>query len=80
MEEIQIISDCYRRCYGHSETKIVALPRSGSDRRYFRVFSKDSTVIGAYNENREENDAFVGFTGHFFKKHLPVPEVFFYLP
>lgn len=80
MEEIQIISESYRKCYGHQETKIVQLPPSGSDRRYFRVFRGNDTVIGAYNENREENDAFVGFTGHFLKKSLPVPEVFHYLP
>ncbi len=80
MEEINIISDGYSECYGHSETRIVPLPKSGSDRRYFRIFSGGKTVIGAYNENREENDAFVGFTKHFMKKQLPVPEVYNYLP
>lgn len=80
MDEVNIISEGYRECYGYSETKIVPLPRSGSDRRYFRIFSRDNTVIGALNENREENDAFIGFTGHFLTKHLPVPEVYYYLP
>jgi aminoglycoside/choline kinase family phosphotransferase len=37
-------------------------------------------VIGAYNPNREENDAFVGFTEHFLTKNLPVPEVFCFMP
>jgi aminoglycoside/choline kinase family phosphotransferase len=79
MDEISIISAGYRKFYGVSETKIVPLPRSGSDRRYYRIFSGDKTIIGAYNANREENDAFVGFTEHFLKKHLPVPEVFCYM-
>ena len=80
MEDINIISACYREYYGHSETKIVPLPRSGSDRRYFRIFDWESSVIGALNENREENDAFVGFTQHFLEQRLPVPEVYSYLP
>lgn len=79
MDEISIISAGYRKFYGVLETKIVPLPRSGSDRRYYRIFSGDKTIIGAYNANREENDAFVGFTEHFLKKHLPVPEVFCYM-
>jgi len=80
MDELNVISAGYRECYGQSETKIIPLPRSGSDRRYFRIFAGHKTVIGALNENREENDAFVGFTAHFLKNHLPVPEVYFYLP
>ncbi len=80
MDELNIISAGYRECYGHSETKIIPLPRSGSDRRYFRVFDRDKTVIGALNENREENDAFVGFTKNFLRHKLPVPEVYSYLP
>jgi aminoglycoside/choline kinase family phosphotransferase len=80
MNEISIISAGYREFYGAHETKIVPLPRSGSDRRYFRIFRGDETVIGALNANREENDAFVGFTEHFLKKNLPVPEVYCYMP
>ena len=80
MNEIDIISSCYREFYGTAETKIIPLPRSGSDRRYFRIFKDEKTIIGAFNANREENDAFVGFTEHFLKKQLPVPEVFCYLP
>jgi aminoglycoside/choline kinase family phosphotransferase len=79
MDELRIISEGYREFSGQTETKIVPLPRSGSDRRYYRIFNGDNTVIGAYNENREENDAFVGFTSHFLEKHLPVPEVYSYL-
>jgi len=65
---------------GNTATRIDPLPRSGSDRRYFRIFDREKTVIGAYNPNREENNAFVGFTEHFLKKNLPVPEVFCYMP
>ena len=37
-------------------------------------------MIGAYNPNMEENQAFVGFTKHFISKELPVPEIYGYLP
>ena len=41
---------------------------------------RDKSVIGAYNANHEENEAFVGFTEHFMTKSLPVPEIFGYFP
>ena len=80
MEIIDIISEGYREYSGHAETKIVPLPRSGSDRLYFRIFEGDKTVIGTYNKDREENNAFVGFTEHFVSENLPVPEVYCYMP
>ncbi len=80
MTEIDIISSGYRELFGGSDLKITPLPRSGSDRRYFRINDQGKTVIGAYNPNPEENDAFVGFTNHFITQNLPVPEVFGYIP
>ena len=41
---------------------------------------RSKTVIGAYNANPEENEAFIGFTHHFISKGFPVPEIFGYLP
>ncbi len=80
MNDIDNISSAYREFCGTDATNIVPLPRSGSDRRYFRIFQGRDTVIGALNENREENDAFTGFTSHFLKKDLKVPEVYCYFP
>ena len=80
MDEINIISAGYKELSGVSELKISALPKSGSDRKYFRITSGDKTVIGAYNPNPEENEAFIGFTNHFISIGLPVPEIFGYLP
>jgi len=80
MTELETISSGYKMYSGNTATRIDPLPRSGSDRRYFRIFDREKTVIGAYNPNREENNAFVGFTEHFLKKNLPVPEVFCYMP
>ena len=80
MDDLSVIKEGYREVFGRSETEIIPLPPSGSDRRYFRIMDGDRSVIGAYNSNQEENEAFVGFTEHFRKKNLPVPEVFGYLP
>ena len=80
MAEIEIISEGYKELFGGTDLQITPLPRSGSDRRYFRINDSGKTVIGAYNPNLEENDAFVGFTNHFITQNLPVPEVFGYLP
>jgi aminoglycoside/choline kinase family phosphotransferase len=80
MNEIEIISQGYRDLFGGTDLKITPLPRSGSDRRYFRIIERDKSIIGAYNPNPEENEAFIGFTRHFITKSLPVPEIYGYLP
>jgi len=59
---------------------IVSLPASGSDRKYFRITDKSRTIIGAYNPNPEENQAFVGSQSISSQRKLPVPEIFDNLP
>ena len=80
MNLIDIVSAGYTELFGDSDIKMSALPQSGSDRKYFRINTGNKTVIGAYNQNPEENEAFIGFTKHFISKRLPVPEIFGYLP
>ena len=80
MDVKSIISTGYKELFGLSDIKISSLPRSGSDRKYFRITSGDKTVIGAFNPNSEENEAFIGFTQHFISLGLPVPEIFGYQP
>ncbi len=80
MDEKQIIVEGYKELFGETDFSVTALPRSGSDRRYFRIKTDSKTIIGAYNANLEENEAFIGFTKHFLKQQLPVPEIYGYLP
>jgi aminoglycoside/choline kinase family phosphotransferase len=80
MSEINIVSEGYRELFGRSDFNITPLPQSGSDRKYFRIITGSESVIGAFNLNTEENEAFIGFTHHFISKGLPVPEIFGYLP
>ena len=80
MSEMDIVSEGYKKIFGKSDIKIFALPTSGSDRKYFRIYDGQKSIIGAHNSNFEENEAFIGFTEHFISKGLPVPEIFGYLP
>lgn len=57
-------------------SKVTPLPISGSDRRYFRIFSENKKAIGVYNPDSKENLAFIEFTRHFKKFSLNVPEIF----
>jgi aminoglycoside/choline kinase family phosphotransferase len=77
---IKTISAGYRELFERTETDVTPLPRSGSDRRYYRIQDGNKSIIGAFNANPEENEAFIGFTSHFRTKSLPVPEVFGYIP
>lgn len=60
---------------GEKVLEIVAMPSSGSSRLYFRVKTDRRYLIGAYNINIEENDAFFSFSKHFHECGLPVPEI-----
>jgi len=80
MSEMDIVSDGYKELFGKADIKISPMPKSGSERKYFRIKAGNKYVIGAHNSNFEENEAFIGFTNHFISKGLPVPKVFGYLP
>jgi aminoglycoside/choline kinase family phosphotransferase len=80
MKVESIISAGYKELFGDSDIKITELPKSGSDRKYFRIISGTKSLIGAYNPNLEENEAFIGFTKHFLSQGLPVPDILGYLP
>lgn len=80
MDEVNLISAGYRDLFGVSEIVVKTLPESGSYRKYFRISEKGKTMIGVYNSNSEENEAFIGFTKHFISKNLPVPGIFGYMP
>ena len=54
---------------------IKPLAESGSSRKYYRVMTDDSSLIGAYNANVEENEAFFYLTEHFNAIGLQVPQL-----
>src|SRR5215470_18321336 len=49
---------------------------SGSGRKIIRLTAKGKSAIGILYDVREENAAFVGFSRHFKRHGLPVPEIY----
>ncbi len=75
MADIKTIKELYTKHVGSQPTEVIELPRSGSNRRYFRLLGEQS-LIGVLGESKEENDAFLYMARHFKSKNLPVPEVY----
>ncbi len=72
----QALSKLFTRHFQAPPTGIIALPPSGSPRRYYRLSSGSASAIGTYNEDEQENRAFLAFSRHFRSKGLPVPEIY----
>ena len=60
---------------GMEAEDIKPIAASGSSRQYFRITTAHGSLIGTYNANVEENEAFFYLTSHFGRKGLPVPEL-----
>jgi aminoglycoside/choline kinase family phosphotransferase len=52
------------------------LPASGSYREYARMKSASHQLVGAYNQDIKENQAFLEFSAHFRNKNIPVPHIY----
>ncbi|MDK2909912.1 MAG: hypothetical protein PWR20_1479 [Bacteroidales bacterium] len=70
-----VVAELYSKITYEYPEEIVRLPVSGSDRIYFRLRSKNISLIGAYNPVVQENRAFLSLTRQFAKNHLPVPKL-----
>jgi aminoglycoside/choline kinase family phosphotransferase len=76
----ELLSLLFREYTGNSPENLIVLPKSGSDRIYMRMTRGSFSVLGVWNPNRKENDAFTGFADHFKSVGLRVPGVHKYLP
>lgn len=72
--ETEIIK-LFEKHFGAQITEIRALPKSGSARCYFRLYTKNDSYIGVYNQNVEENLLFIRFSGHFESQGLHAPRI-----
>lgn len=52
------------------------LTSSGSNRRYYRMESAGTSIIGVVGTSREENHAFITIARHFFSQGLNVPRIY----
>lgn len=63
------------RSIGMEPVDIKAIAESGSSRKYFRITTAKGPIMGAYNANVEENEAFFYLTKHFGAIGLQVPKL-----
>ena len=73
----QSLSQLFFEATGKKAGEQVALTASGSNRRYYRIYSEDNTIslIGVQGTSRDENHAFLYMAEQFLKKGLDVPKV-----
>lgn len=72
---IDKITELYINWAGKKPTSIDVLQQAGSERRYFRMWQNDLSVIGTYGANVKENESFLYFSEHFYKRNLPVANI-----
>ncbi|MHC1704854.1 MAG: RNase adapter RapZ [Tenuifilaceae bacterium] len=72
---IEVLSNLFFDLYKYKPLEVNQLPRSGSSRIYYRLKGNDFSVIGAFNNDAKENQAFFELTRHFIKKGLNVPSL-----
>jgi aminoglycoside/choline kinase family phosphotransferase len=74
-EVIEEIKELFTRTLDLPVVAIEKIPQSGSDRSYFRVFSKSNSYIATFGRNVKENNTFIYFSRHFRACGCPVPEI-----
>ena len=74
--DIQNILAELTRSIEETPKDILPIAESGSARKYYRVITEKSSLIGTYSSNIEENEAFLSFSKHLHDLGLNVPEVF----
>lgn len=72
---MQEIISLFKKHTGEANPSIELLPSSGSNRKYYRLTSRDISLIGVYGQSKEENYAFIELAKHFHSRSLNVPKV-----
>ena len=71
----QDIINLYEQVSGDRVVNTELIPPSGSYREYIRIIGEKERVMGVYNADKKENNAFVSFSRYFKSKNLAVPEI-----
>ena len=72
---MQQLKSLFKKHTGKDNPLIEALPSSGSNRRYYRLTSGNTSLIGVHGQSKEENYAFIELSKHFHFKKLNVTKV-----
>jgi len=70
------LAHIFRRQYGMSPDSIIALKSDGSDRKIYRLFFGQQTIIGIIGNDPDENIAFLAFSKTFKDFGLRVPQIY----
>jgi aminoglycoside/choline kinase family phosphotransferase len=73
--KLDLIRKIFKDWYGDKADFIQKLPQTASYREYYRISFDDRTIIGVFNEDFKENEAFLSFSKTFKKIGLKVPTV-----
>ena len=72
---MQSLKDLFLSVTNEPLEEYTQLSASGSNRRYYRLKSRNLSVIGVEGANVDENNAFIYMAAHFRSKGLRVPQV-----
>ena len=75
LHSTEILRNLYHQRYSEIPSQVKKLPQSGSNRTYYRLTGNKQSVIGAYNNDIKENEAFFSFTQTFSEQGIRVPEL-----
>jgi aminoglycoside/choline kinase family phosphotransferase len=73
--KLDLIRNLFLQWNGKKADFIQKLPQTASYREYYRISFNGDTVIGVFNEDLKENEAFLSFSKTFNELNLNVPEV-----
>ena len=73
--KLDLIRNIFNQWHGKKADFIQKLPQTASYREYYRIFYGNKSVIGVFNEDYKENQAFISFTKTFNEMNLNVPNV-----
>ena len=75
-KEMEILKQLFHQHTGRKAETCQQLTADGSPRRYYRLVSGDTSLIGAIGTSSEENEAFVCIARQMRRQGLPAPEVY----
>ena len=70
------LSDLFKEWHGSFPDNIKQLPHSGSSRIYYRITKDEFSAIGVFNDNYQENIAFIDFTRQLLNSKINVPAIY----
>lgn len=74
-QTIEILQNLFEAHTGNKTNGIKILPASGSDRKYFRLYAENQQLVGVFNADIPENEAFFSFTNTFAALNIRVPQL-----